>query len=150
MSRRVVLGFVVGLLALASLVFGTGIGASRAGATATCVAPASATQAMQSSHIMWYKARHHAGQRRTVRGPVKSTKFARGSKGRPTFLNIGRKYPSKKRFTVVIWGEYRHNFSFRPERHYRGHTLDVKGRIRMYKGIAQITVRGPSAIHIVK
>jgi hypothetical protein len=99
---------------------------------------------------MWYQARRHAGQRRTVRGPVKSTKFAKSSTGHPTFLNIGRKYPSKKRFTVVIWGEYRHNFSFRPERHYRGHTLDVRGRIRMYKGSAEIMVRGPSAIHIVK
>jgi len=149
MSRRVVLGLVVALLALASLILGTVREAPCAGASAR-LAPASVSQAKQASHIKWYQAKSHAGQRLTVRGPVKGTKFASGSTGRPTFLNIGRDYPSKKRFTVVIWGRDRHNFSSSPERFYRGKTLDVKGRITMYEGSAQITARSPSAIHVVE
>lgn len=149
MSRRVVLGLAIALLALASLILGTVGVTPSAGATAR-LAPASVSQAKQASHIMWYQAKSHAGQRLTVRGPVKGTKFASGSSGRPTFLNIGRDYPSKKRFTVVIWGRDRHNFSSSPERFYRGKTLDVKGRIKMYQGSAEVMVSRPSAIHVVE
>ena len=47
------------------------------------------------------------GKVATVKLPVRGTIYASGSNGSPTFLNLGRDYPSLSRFTVVIWGENR-------------------------------------------
>jgi hypothetical protein len=45
---------------------------------------------------------------------VVSTKWASGSKGQPTFLNIGNPYPDENRLTVVIWIQNRGNFPYAP------------------------------------
>jgi hypothetical protein len=46
---------------------------------------------------------------------VKGTSYETSEKGRPTFLNIGKNYPDRSRFAVVIWGRNRSAFSTRPE-----------------------------------
>ena len=86
---------------------------------------------------------------KTVKGPVKGTKYASSSSGRPTFINIGKNYPNRSRFTVVIWGKYRSAFPSRPEVLYRGKTVLATGKIRMYKGSAQMFIRSPSKLRIV-
>ena len=98
---------------------------------------------------MWYQAKRCAGLTRTVKGPVKGTKYAASSTGRPTFLNFGRTYPDASRFTVVIWGKYRSAFPSRPEVMYRGKTVLATGTIRMYQGSAQMSIRSPSKLRIV-
>lgn len=110
-------------------------------------APA-AVSAKRASVIMWYQAKRYAGYKKTVKGPVKGTQYASSSTGRPTFINIGRNYPNRKRFTVVIWGKYRSAFPVKPERLYRGKTVLATGRIRMYQGSAQMFVRSPSKLRI--
>ena len=74
--------------------------------------------------------------------------YASSSKGRPTFISIGKNYPNRSRFTVVIWGKYRSAFPFRPEVFYRGKTVLATGKIRMYKGSAEMFIRSPSKLRV--
>ena len=85
------------------------------------------------------------GRTATVKGPVVGTKYASYSNGRPTFLDLGRTYPSSSRFTVVIWGENRASFGT-PERRYYGRTICVRGLVSTYEGLPQIIARSPSQI----
>jgi hypothetical protein len=98
--------------------------------------------------IRWQNAENFVGQRRAVRGPVRSTFYARGSNGRPTFLNVGRPFPNPQRFTIVIWGRYRNRFPSPPERLYRDEYICASGRIRLFEGLPQMFVRRPGAIDI--
>ena len=96
--------------------------------------------------ISWDKAKYHIGERTTVYGPVVDTRWASGSKGKPTFLNVGKPYPDANRFTVVIWIDYRANFPQPPEKYYLGKTIYVTGLVTEYKGIPQIEVKTPDQI----
>ena len=96
--------------------------------------------------IPWSEAKYHIGDRVTVYGNVVSTRYASSSNGKPTFINIGRDYPDSARFTVVIWGSCRSNFSTSPEVYYRGKTIYVTGLITEYNGVAQIEVCYPYQI----
>lgn len=96
--------------------------------------------------ISWDEAKDHIGDRIAVCGPVAGTFYGSSIKGRPTFLNVGEDYPSKRRFTVVIWGENRGNFPQAPETYYSGKTICVTGLIQEYEGIPQIEVTTPGQI----
>ncbi len=98
------------------------------------------------SAVAWDEARYHIGERTTVYGPVVDTHWASGSRGKPTFLNIGKPYPDPKRFTVVIWIQNRGNFPQAPEVYYLGKSIYVAGLIAEYKGIPQIEIKDPSQI----
>ena len=113
-----------------------------AGATA----PA-ATSATCAGAISWSTAKSAIGRIATVKGPVVDTYYARSSNGSPTFLNLGRRYPSPSRFTVVIWSESRVRFGA-PERRYRGRTICVRGRISTYQGSPQIEATSPAQIAV--
>lgn len=101
-----------------------------------------------SSGVDWTDAEKYFGEYATVCGPVRGTNYASSSNGSPTFLNIGKDYPSDDRFVVLIWGENRNNFSFSPENYYLGKTICARGEVEMYDGIYQIEVRSPSMIDI--
>jgi len=96
--------------------------------------------------ISWDKAKDHIGDRTTVCGPVAGTNYGSTSNGRPTWLNVGKDYPSSERFVVIIWGENRGNFPQPPESYYDGKTIYVIGLIQDYEGIPQIEVTDPSQI----
>jgi hypothetical protein len=78
-----------------------------------------------------------------IRGPVAGTYYAVASNGSPTFLNLGVDYPNPRRTTIVIWRENRAAFGA-PERRYRGHTVCVRGRVDLYRGVPEI--RGHVAV----
>jgi len=99
--------------------------------------------------ISWSEAAEHVGQYVTVEGPVVSTYHAERSKGSPTFLNIGKPYPARGRFTVLIWGRDRDNFPGEPEEIYRGKTIRVTGVVETYKGTPEIVARSADQIEIV-
>lgn len=103
-------------------------------------APAEAP-APPGSAISWDEAKYHIGERTTVYGAVVDTHWASGSKGKPTFLNVGKPYPDPDRFTVVIWIDYRANFPQPPEGYYLGKTICVTGLIQEYEGIPQIEAK---------
>jgi len=101
-----------------------------------------------NSSISWDEAYYYVGEVKTVCGPVVDSTYASTSNGKPTFLNLGRKYPDPDRFTVVIWGDYRDNFPSNLESHYFGKTICAKGTIEEYNGILEIEVDISSEITI--
>lgn len=102
----------------------------------------------QPSGIPWDEAKYHIGERTTVYGPVASTKWATGSRGQPTFINLGNAYPNTNRFQAIIWVQNRGNFPFAPESYYSGKTISVTGLIVDYEGIPEIEVTSPSQIEV--
>mgnify|MGYP006301362325 FL=1 len=99
-----------------------------------------------SSTIPWDQAADHVGEYVTVKGRVVGTHFASGSRGSPTFLNIGKPYPDPGRFTIVIWGENRSKFDGSPEDTYRGKMVEVTGTVSEYEGSPQIEAAHPDQI----
>jgi DNA/RNA endonuclease YhcR with UshA esterase domain len=88
------------------------------------------------------------GQKSTLCGPVIDTRYADSSRGKPTFLNIGRGYPDQFRLTVVIWGENRKVFSPPPEIQFALKRICVTGQVTQYRGVAEIEVSAPSQIRL--
>ena len=78
------------------------------------------------------------GQAATIRGPVVSAVYAEETNASPTYLNMGRDYPSPKRFTVVIFGDDRKNFRGAPEDAYAGKDIAVEGEVSEFDGVTQI------------
>ncbi len=98
--------------------------------------------------VDWTEAGKYVGEQQVVCGPVAGTHYAASSRGKPTFLNVGEDYPSPRRFVVLIWGEYRHNFPEPPESLYLNKDICVRGKITEYKGIFEIEIRSAEAITI--
>jgi len=101
---------------------------------------------MPSGAISWNDAITHIGETVTVCGPVMGSYFSKSSGGQPTFINIGREYPDPERFTIIIWGEDRANFPQSPDTLYLGETICASGKIKEYKGSAEMKVNNPSQI----
>jgi hypothetical protein len=91
------------------------------------------------------EAGQHIGEHAAVCGIVASSRYLSNSRSKPTFLNLGKSYPSQD-FTVVIWPEDRAQFG-RPEDTYLGKNICVSGEISSYRGKPQIVARYPSQIH---
>ena len=108
--------------------------------------PSASLKELPSNAITWDEAKYHIGERTTVCGPVVDTKWASGSNGKPTFLNIGKPYGDSSRFTVVIWIQNRSNFPQPPEDYYFGKTICITGLITEYKGVPQIEAKDSSQI----
>jgi len=103
---------------------------------------------LPSGAIHWYEAKNHIGERITVCGIVTGTRWASTSNGQPTFLNVGKDYPSPDRFAIVIWINNRSKFPQPPEDYYLGKTICVSGLVESYQGAAQIEVQDPSQIEV--
>lgn len=122
--------------------------ANSAGARARVAgAPKAATKSPKRA-ISWKKARSHVGRTMKVCGPVVGTFTARNSKGKPTFLNIGKDYPSTRGITAIVWGRNVSKFPSHPAKRYKGRNVCVTGKIYKYNKYIQIEVKSPSRISI--
>jgi hypothetical protein len=92
------------------------------------------------------EAKDHVGETATVCGDVVSTHYAARSRGNPTFINLDKPYPNEI-FTIVIWGSDRPNFGD-PEETYRSKQICAKGKISVYRGVAEMVAHEPSQIRI--
>jgi len=101
---------------------------------------------LYSAEYTAFMAKNHVGEKATICGKVASTHYAKSSKGEPTFLNLEEAYPDHI-FTLVIWGDNRDNFD-KPEVKYKDKNVCAKGKIKSYKGIAQIILYSESQITI--
>ena len=113
---------------------------------ATRLASPTMTLTATPNAVAWEEAIQHVGETTTVCGPVASAYYSSSSRGKPTFLNIGKKHPDPERFTVVIWGRNRSKFSPSPEELYNRKTICVSGEITEYNGVAEIEVSEPGQI----
>ena len=91
----------------------------------------------------------HIGDSVKVCGQVYDTYYAIRTENTPTFLNIGAKYPDQK-LTVVIWGEVRKQFDFKPEEFYKEKQVCILGKITEYQKKPQIVIAAINQITIDK
>lgn len=110
--------------------------------------PRSREAARCRSAVPWQQARRHVGTVSEIKGRVAGTTYARTKSGRPTFIDVGRARPDKRRLTVVIWGRNRAAFGA-PEETYRDRTICVIGHVALERGVPQIEVTNPAQIRIV-
>ncbi|MBI4299120.1 MAG: hypothetical protein HY666_05095 [Chloroflexi bacterium] len=102
-----------------------------------------------STAIPSTQAAAHMGERATVCGPVVDTRYATGSKGRPTFLNFDRPYPNHT-FVVLIWESDRGNFPSNPESYYKGKQVCATGLIESYQGKPEIIAKTGSQLVLAR
>jgi DNA/RNA endonuclease YhcR with UshA esterase domain len=102
----------------------------------------------QSSKMSSRQAKDHVGETQTVCGKVVSTRYASGSQGQPTFLNLDEPYP-REIFTILIWGNNRSKFGT-PETEYREKDVCVTGKITSYRGTPEIAANETSQIVVEK
>ena len=105
-------------------------------------------QSPQAKKLAAPEAKDHIGEQATVCGKVASTRYAATTRGKPTFLNLDKPYPSLV-FTILIWGENRTKFGT-PEEQYREKQVCVSGKITEYRGAPEIVVSEPQNIEIEK
>ena len=98
--------------------------------------------------VNWTDASSYVGQTMCVCGPVVNTNFATYTSGQPTFLDVGRKYPSSSRFAVLIWGRDRGSFPGAPESIYLGKNICATGLVENYGDHRQIQAKTASQIQI--
>jgi DNA/RNA endonuclease YhcR with UshA esterase domain len=94
----------------------------------------------RTARISAREASSHIGERATVCGVAVSTHRARSA----TFINLDEPYPNHI-FTAVIFADDRDAFGS-PEVTLRGKKVCVRGRIKNYKGHAEIILSSPSQI----
>ena len=105
-------------------------------------------QAPPVKRLTTAEAKDHIGEQATVCGKVASARYAATTRGKPTFLNLDKPYPSQV-FTILIWGDNRAKFGTLEEK-YREKQVCVTGRITEYRGAPEIVVSDPQNIEIQK
>ena len=81
----------------------------------------------------------------TICTKIYGGRFMENSKGSPTLLNAGASYPNSP-LTVVVTGDARKLFDFKPEEYYKDKSICVTGVIELYKDKPQIVVTKTSQI----
>jgi hypothetical protein len=115
---------------------------------AMCLLGSDVTGLGQTKRLTTAEAKDHIGEQATVCGKVGSTRYAATTRGKPTFLNLDKPYPSQV-FTVLIWGENREKFGA-PEEMYRNKRICVTGEITEYRKAPEIVVSEPQNIEVQK
>jgi hypothetical protein len=93
------------------------------------------------------EAKKYIGKTVTVLGKVVDARYLGGSGRQPTLLNIDKAFPNQE-FTVVIYGDGRKTFGYKPEEALLNKNISVSGKITMYNGKAQMEVASPDQIVI--
>src|SRR5215204_3666360 len=70
----------------------------------------------------------HVGDSIKVKGKISGARYLESANNTPTFINIGGKYPDQL-LTIVIWGDVRKKFEFKPEEMYKEKDVCVTGKI---------------------
>lgn len=61
------------------------------------------------------------------------------SKGTPTFLNAGGRYPTNP-LTLVIWSDVRKEFADNPEEFFKDKMVCIFGKLELFKDKHQIII----------
>ena len=112
-----------------------------AGGGSSAAAKPTRSSAWCAGSMTWKAARSQVGELVRVKARVVTAYYARSSRGRPTFLDLGYAYPNRSRLTLLIWGRDRVNFPSAPERMFRAGTMVcAQGVVSTYRGVTQIEV----------
>lgn len=93
------------------------------------------------------EAQKYIGQTVTVCGKIFTARFLEQANKQPTLLNMGAAFPNQP-FTVVIFGESRSNFTYKPEEFLNGKDICVTGLIQEYKGKPQMIVTKETEVKV--
>jgi len=105
---------------------------------------ASATPtALAQATIAPAAAKDHVGEVVTVEGPVSEIHHA--ASGRATFIDMGGRYPNNA-FAAVIFQSDADKFPNVDA--LNGKTIDVSGRIRLYRGTPEIILNDPGQVKV--
>ena len=115
---------------------------------AICLLGSDVTGLGQTKRLTTAEAKDHIGEQNTICGKVASTRYAATTRGKPTFLNLDKPYPSQV-FTILIWGENQEKFGT-PEEKYRDKQVCVTGKITEYRRAPEIVVSDPQNIDVQK
>lgn len=85
-----------------------------------------------------HEAINHKGDYAMVCGVIASVNDLSGSKESPIYLSFDKPYPNND-FTAIIYSKNRKNFDIEPAS-LTGYKACVYGKVRVYKGKAQIEV----------
>jgi DNA/RNA endonuclease YhcR with UshA esterase domain len=99
--------------------------------------------AAQTPPIAPAAAKDHVGEQVTIEGVVSEVHHA--ASGRVTFIDMGGRYPSRP-FAAVIFQSDAGKFPNVDA--LDGKTIDVSGRIRLYRGTPEIIVNDPGQIKV--
>lgn len=102
---------------------------------------ASVTPALAQATLAPAAAKDHVGEVVTIEGPVSEVHHA--APGRATFIDMGGRYPNNV-FTAVIFESDAGKFPAVDA--LNGKTVDVTGRIRLYRGRPEIILDDPGQI----
>ena len=91
------------------------------------------------------EASKHIGETVNICGKVFGGRFFESSEKQTTLLNMGAAFPASP-VTIVISGENRKKFSFKPEEFYKDKNICVKGEVKEFKGKSEIHVTEVSQI----
>ncbi len=89
--------------------------------------------------------KNKVGKTVTVLGKVVDARYLSSSAKQPTLLNIDKAFPNQI-FTVVIYGENRKAFGYKPEEVLLGKNIFVTGKVTMYNGKPQVEIAKPEQI----
>lgn len=112
------------------------------------VAPERTLASCQSA-ISWDEAHQYQGKTIAVTGPVVEIASRMSVEGNPTFLNVGRAFPSRQRLSLVIWGRNRHEFESAFGWGLEGKDICAKGKIEMYRGVPQMELSFSDQLHLM-
>lgn len=88
------------------------------------------------------------GEEATVCGIVSQVHYAKATKGRPHYINMGGRFPNNA-FTLVIWESDMANFDYVLTT-LEGKQLAITGRIAEYRGKPQIIVKNSGQIKVME
>ncbi|HWC55162.1 MAG TPA: hypothetical protein VG676_16370 [Chitinophagaceae bacterium] len=89
----------------------------------------------------------HTGDSVTVCTKIFGGIYLERSKGAPTLLDAGGKYPDAP-LTILIWGDTRKQFKEAPDFFYKNKDVCITGRIKLYKGKPEIEIYDEKQIKI--
>lgn len=93
------------------------------------------------------EAQKYIGQTVTVCGKVFTARFLEQANKQPTLLNLGAAFPNQP-FTVVVFGESRANFTYKPEEFLNQKDICVTGLIQEYKGKPQMIITKEAEVKV--
>jgi hypothetical protein len=91
--------------------------------------------------IPWQEARKRIGTTVAVTGPVARIAQRKETKGQPTFITIGRAFPSRDRLDAVIWGNRREQFAEVLDQNIQGRDACLFGELTERDGLPQMVLR---------